>query len=46
MNKEKETFEEAQKNANEEVEYNGGKAYYKFLEMFYKAKKEEDENNT
>jgi hypothetical protein len=46
MTNEKETFEEVQKSAAEETDYNGGKAYRKFLELFYKAKREEDENNT
>ena len=46
MNRERE-FKKAQKEANEEeTDYRGGKAYYKFLELFYKNKKEEDENNT
>ena len=29
------------KEADEEKEYQGGKAYYKFLELFYKAKQDE-----
>ena len=46
MNRERE-FKKAQKEANEEeTDYRGGKADYKFLELFYKNKKEEDENNT
>ena len=46
MNRERE-FKKAQKEANEEeTDYRGGKAYYKFLELFYKNKKEEDEDNT
>ena len=46
MNRERE-FKKAQKEANEEeTDYRGGKAYYKFLELFYKNKKEDNENNT
>ncbi len=38
MNRERE-FKKAQKEANEEeTDYRGGKAYYKFLELFYKNK--------
>ena len=36
----------AKEEADEDTDYRGGKAYYKFLELFYKNKKEEDENNT
>jgi len=31
------------KNKKEKDDYDGGKAYYKFLELFYKNKKEEDD---
>ena len=30
-------------NKKEKDDYDGGKAYYKFLELFYKNKKEEDD---
>tara|TARA_R100000935_G_scaffold57050_1_gene90112 strand:+ start:491 stop:688 length:198 start_codon:yes stop_codon:yes gene_type:complete len=40
------TFKEVKDAAdNEESDYQGGKAYRAFLEMFYKNKKEEDESN-
>ena len=44
-NRERELLK-AKKKADEETDYRGGKAYYKFLELFYKNKKEEDEDNT
>ena len=37
MNRERE-FKKAQKEADEDTDYRGGKAYYKFLELFYKNK--------
>tara|TARA_R110002060_G_scaffold56729_2_gene67058 strand:- start:541 stop:732 length:192 start_codon:yes stop_codon:yes gene_type:complete len=53
MNKEKQlkpmTKEEEYRNADvpmpkdEEDDYNGGKAYYKFLEFFFKNKRDEDD---
>ena len=39
MNRERELLK-AKKEADEEADYRGGKAYYKFLELFYKNKKE------
>jgi hypothetical protein len=42
MNRERELLK-AKKEADEDTDYRGGKAYYKFLELFYKNKKEEDE---
>ena len=42
MNRERE-FKKAQKEADEDTDYQGGKAYYKFLELFYKNKKEKDD---
>ena len=42
MNRERE-FKKAQKEADEDTDYRGGKAYYKFLELFYKNKKEKDD---
>jgi len=35
-------LEKIKKDADEETEYQGGKAYYKFLELFYKAKVNND----
>ena len=44
MNKERQ-FKKAQKEAQqEETDYKGGKAYYTFLNMFYKNKKENDKS--
>ena len=44
MNKERQ-FRKAQKEAQqEETDYKGGKAYYTFLNMFYKNKKENDKS--
>jgi hypothetical protein len=53
MNKERNmkpmTKEEEYRNADvpmpkdEEDDYNGGKAYYKFLEFFFKNKRDEDD---
>ena len=37
MNRERELLK-AKKKADEETDYRGGKAYYKFLELFYKNK--------
>ena len=37
MNRERE-FKKAQKEDDEDTDYRGGKAYYKFLELFYKNK--------
>ena len=37
MNRERE-FKKAQEEADEDTDYRGGKAYYKFLELFYKNK--------
>ena len=37
MNRERELLK-AKKEADEETDYRGGKAYYKFLELFYKNK--------
>ena len=34
-------LDKLKKEADEETEYQGGKAYYKFLELFYKAKQDE-----
>ena len=45
MNRERKLLK-AKKEADEDTDYRGGKAYYKFLELFYKNKKEEDEDNT
>ena len=45
MNRERKLLK-AKKEADEDTDYRGGKAYYKFLELFYKNNKEEDENNT
>ena len=42
MNRERELLT-AKKEADEETDYRGGKAYYKFLELFYKDKKEKDD---
>ena len=42
MNRERELLI-AKKEADEEADYRGGKAYYKFLELFYKNKKEKDD---
>ena len=42
MNRERELLK-AKKEADEDTDYRGGKAYYKFLELFYKNKKEEDD---
>ena len=42
MNRERELLK-AKKKADEETDYRGGKAYYKFLELFYKDKKEKDD---
>ena len=42
MNRER-ALRKAKKEADEDTDYRGGKAYYKFLELFYKNKKEEDE---
>ena len=42
MNRERKLLK-AKKEADEDTDYRGGKAYYKFLELFYKNKKEEDE---
>tara|TARA_R110000803_G_scaffold205475_1_gene272156 strand:+ start:45 stop:323 length:279 start_codon:yes stop_codon:yes gene_type:complete len=36
------TLEDLKKKADEEVDYQGGKAYRAFLHMFYKNKKEEN----
>jgi len=35
------TLEQLKKEADEENEYNGGKAYKEFLKFFYKAKQDE-----
>ena len=45
MNRER-ALRKAKEEADEDTDYRGGKAYYKFLELFYKNKKEEDEDNT
>ena len=37
MNRERELLKDKKK-ADEETDYRGGKAYYKFLELFYKNK--------
>ena len=37
MNRERELLK-AKKEADEDTDYRGGKAYYKFLELFYKNK--------
>ena len=42
MNRERELLK-AKKKADEDTDYRGGKAYYKFLELFYKDKKEKDD---
>ncbi len=42
MNRERELLK-AKNEADEDTDYRGWKAYYKFLELFYKNKKEEDE---
>ena len=42
MNRERELLK-AKKEADEDTDYRGGKAYYKFLELFYKNKKEKDD---
>ena len=42
MNRERELLK-AKKKADEETDYRGGKAYYKFLELLYKNKKEKDD---
>ena len=42
MNRERELLK-AKKEADEDTDYRGGKAYYKFLELFYKDKKEKDD---
>ena len=34
-------LDKLKKDADEATEYQGGKAYYKFLELFYKAKQDE-----
>jgi len=44
MNKEKQ-FEKAKEAADQEQDYQGGGAYRAFLELFYKNKKEQDDNN-
>ena len=44
MNKEKQ-FEKAKEAADQEQDYQGGGAYRAFLELFYKNKKEKDDNN-
>ena len=45
MNRER-ALRKAKEEADKDTDYRGGKAYYKFLELFYKNKKEEDEDNT
>ena len=42
MNRERKLLK-AKKEADEDTDYRGGKAYYKFLELFYKNKKEKDD---
>ena len=34
-------LDKLKKDADKETEYQGGKAYYKFLELFYKAKQDD-----
>ena len=40
MNRER-ALRKAKKEADEDTDYRGGKAYYKFLELFYKAKQDD-----
>ena len=42
MNRER-ALRKAKEEADEDTDYRGGKAYYKFLELFYKDKKEKDD---
>ena len=42
MNRER-ALRKAKEEADKDTDYRGGKAYYKFLELFYKDKKEKDD---
>ena len=42
MNRER-ALRKAKEEADEDTDYRGGKGYYKFLELFYKDKKEKDD---